>query len=212
VFFIRFHSKSKFSNKLHWISQTQNLTKIRQLKISNEHSKQLQQSLVAFRNVPMTYVEQSNEINQYFKTMFEGSSLFSEVCATNTVFWNGLRRNIPEMCQCFQTKFFCSLQEGRLGHAEPNRGLHCVRYFFPPVFAYSSQHPVLILFNLRTIPPWAWKSVCCECCLLSGRGRCDELITRPEESYRIWCVVGCDLETSWMRRSWPTGDCGTKKN
>jgi len=28
----------------------------------------------------------------------------------------------------------------------------------------------------------------------SGRGLCDELITRPEESYRLWCVVVCDLE------------------
>jgi hypothetical protein len=26
-------------------------------------------------------------------------------------------------------------------------------------------------------------SVCCECCVLSGRGLCDELITRPEDSY-----------------------------
>ena len=32
---------------------------------------------------------------------------------------------------------------------------------------------------------------------------CDELITRPEESYRLWCVVVCDLETSRMRRPWP---------
>jgi len=31
---------------------------------------------------------------------------------------------------------------------------------------------------------------------LSGRGLCDELITRPEESYRLSCVVVCDLETS----------------
>jgi len=36
--------------------------------------------------------------------------------------------------------------------------------------------------------------VCYECCVLSGRGLCDELITRPEESYRLWCVVVCDLE------------------
>ena len=36
--------------------------------------------------------------------------------------------------------------------------------------------------------------VCCECCLLSGRGLCNELITRPEESYRLWCVVVSDLE------------------
>ena len=39
------------------------------------------------------------------------------------------------------------------------------------------------------IPPGAWMFVCCECCVLSGRGLCDELITRPEESYRLWCVV-----------------------
>ena len=38
--------------------------------------------------------------------------------------------------------------------------------------------------------------VCCECRVLSGRGLCDELITRPEESYRLWCVVVCDLVTS----------------
>jgi len=38
--------------------------------------------------------------------------------------------------------------------------------------------------------------VCCECCVLSGRGLCDELITRPEQSYRLWCVVVCDLETT----------------
>jgi len=36
-------------------------------------------------------------------------------------------------------------------------------------------------------------SICCERCVLSGRGLCDELITRPEESYRPWYVV-CDLE------------------
>jgi hypothetical protein len=35
---------------------------------------------------------------------------------------------------------------------------------------------------------------CCECCVLRGRGFCDELITRPEKSYRLWCVVVCDLE------------------
>jgi hypothetical protein len=28
-------------------------------------------------------------------------------------------------------------------------------------------------------------SVSCECCVLSGRGLCVGLITRPEESYRV---------------------------
>jgi len=31
---------------------------------------------------------------------------------------------------------------------------------------------------------------------LSGRGLCNEVITRPEEPYRLWCVVVSDLETS----------------
>ena len=50
--------------------------------------------------------------------------------------------------------------------------------------------------------------MCCDCCLLSGRGLCDELIIRPEDSYRLWCVAVCDLETSWMRRPWPNGGEG----
>jgi len=46
------------------------------------------------------------------------------------------------------------------------------------------------------IPRGAWMFVCCECCVLSGRGICDGLITRPEKSYRLWRVVVCDLETT----------------
>ena len=45
------------------------------------------------------------------------------------------------------------------------------------------------LLGLRVrILPRAWMSVCCECCVWSGRGLCDDLITRPEKSYRMWCV------------------------
>ena len=52
---------------------------------------------------------------------------------------------------------------------------------------------------------------CCECCVLSGSSLCDELISRPEESYRVWFVVVCDLEISWMRRPWPTGGLSRQK-
>ena len=73
---------------------------------------------------------------------------------------------------------------------------------------YWAQYLEILLVNrlLRSwvrIPPGAWMFVCCKCCVLSGRGLCDELITCPEGSYRLWCVVVCDLVTSRMRRPWP---------
>jgi hypothetical protein len=37
------------------------------------------------------------------------------------------------------------------------------------------------------------------CCQVERVG----LITRPEESYHLWCVVVCDLETSRNRRQFP---------
>ena len=43
--------------------------------------------------------------------------------------------------------------------------------------------------NEDSNPTWAWMSVYCECCvLLSSQGKCVELIPRPEDSYRVWCV------------------------
>ena len=39
--------------------------------------------------------------------------------------------------------------------------------------------------------------------MLSGIGLCDELITCPEESRRLWCVIASGLETSRMGRPLP---------
>jgi len=60
------------------------------------------------------------------------------------------------------------------------------------------------------IPPGCMDVCRCECRVLSGRGLCDEQITRPEESYRMRCVVVCDVETLWMRRPCPTGGSRAK--
>jgi hypothetical protein len=46
------------------------------------------------------------------------------------------------------------------------------------------------------IPPGAWMFVCWGCCVLLRRCLCDELITRTDESYRLWRVVVCDQEIS----------------
>jgi hypothetical protein len=50
-------------------------------------------------------------------------------------------------------------------------------------------------------------SVCCEYCVLSGTGLCDELITRPEESYRVWCVLSVIVKPRTMRRPRPLRGC-----
>ena len=45
-------------------------------------------------------------------------------------------------------------------------------------------------------PAGVWMPVSCDCCVLSGRGVCDEPIIRPEECYR---VNECDRGNSWRR-------------
>ena len=58
------------------------------------------------------------------------------------------------------------------------------------------------------IPTGKQMPVCCECWVLSGRGLCDGLITRPELSYRLWCV--CDRAAS-LGRCRLTGGCRAMK-
>jgi len=53
----------------------------------------------------------------------------------------------------------------------------------PVLVAARSKASVLagrLLSLWVRIPPGAWMFVCCECCVLSGSGLCDGLITRPE--------------------------------
>jgi hypothetical protein len=61
------------------------------------------------------------------------------------------------------------------------------------------------------IPPRERISVSFECCVLSGRDFGVGPNIRSEESYRLWCVVECDLETSCMKRPWPALGCRAKK-
>jgi hypothetical protein len=48
----------------------------------------------------------------------------------------------------------------------------------------------------RLLRSWVHGCLSVVCYVLSIRGLYDELITRPEESYRLWRVVVCDQETS----------------
>jgi len=82
--------------------------------------------------------------------------------------------------------------------------------FFPGGLAARAWcthlHPAAIWIKSRIIPLHAWVCgrllvgiavsnpggcmdvVFCECCVLSGRGLCDGLITQPKETYRVLCV------------------------
>ena len=119
-----------------------------------------------------------------------------------------------KMCFDFSTIFAWNISHSMKNSARCDKNV--CRFHWPRGLRRSSAAAHLLRSWAR-IPPWAWMFVCCEWFVLSGRGLCYELITRPEESYRLWCVVVCDQETSWMRRPWPalgrsaTGGKTTKK-
>ena len=82
-------------------------------------------------------------------------------------------------------------------HDTHNRQISMTPVGFEPKFSAGERPQAAhLLRSWVRIPPRAWIFVCCECRVLSGWGLCDELITRPEKSYRVCCVIVCDLETS----------------
>ena len=109
----------------------------------------------------------------------------------------GKSRRSKEITQCLLSfKCFCLLVFGKT-----TRTISRSQW---PCDLRRRSAAARLLRSWVQIPPGARMFVRCECCVLSGRGLCDELITCPEESYRLWCIIVCDLETSWMRRPRPT--------
>ena len=67
---------------------------------------------------------------------------------------------------------------------------------WPPILRRRSAAARLLKLWVR-IPPGGGgylSVVIVVCCQV--RGVCDELISRPEESFRLWCLIVCDVETS----------------
>jgi hypothetical protein len=67
--------------------------------------------------------------------------------------------------------------------------------FPPPVIIYSMYikskawvFGCLLAGVASSNPAGEWMCISCEFYVLSGRGLCVGLITRPEESHRVWCV------------------------
>src|SRR5215510_2027008 len=77
----------------------------------------------------------------------------------------------------------------------PSLGRVSIAFLEMPNLAVDSRRSTAdrLLRSWVGIPPGTWiLSV-----VLSGRCLCDGLITRPEESYRLWRVLVCDYETFW---------------
>ena len=85
----------------------------------------------------------------------------------------------PATCPCPQPEEFSPY---------PHIRFLCCRSQWPRGLRRRSSAARLLRLWVR-IPPGAWMFVCCECCVLSGRGLCDGLITRPEGFYRLWRVI-----------------------
>jgi hypothetical protein len=106
----------------------------------------------------------------------------------------------------FYTPIACTLSRVRTIIHRPNRieeiafnpdskigCLFHVPIFFIPVPSVLRRRSAgaCLLRLLVRIPPGAWVSVVGVVCY-TGRSLCDELITRSDETYRLWCVVVCD--------------------
>jgi hypothetical protein len=111
-------------------------------------------------------------------------------------------------CLCLDCPAFCLLSLLTTQTAMSRRDFFVILLYsvcrsqWPSGLRRGSAAARLLGLRVR-IQPRVWLFVCCECCLSTGRGLCDGLITRPEEFYRLWCVIVCDLETSRLRRLKP---------
>jgi len=86
------------------------------------------------------------------------------------------------------------------GHLNTQRKMDCVAassFMKGQLNFYQSRWPRRVMSGSAAarwlemrfrIPAAAWTSVSSKCCVSSGSGLCVGPITRPQESYRVWCI------------------------
>ena len=83
---------------------------------------------------------------------------------------------------------FYGQQGSERAHTRMHTHTHIYIYIHIYVYVYADPRGGRLPAGIADSNPSEGMSVCCECCVLSGRGLCIGLITRPEKSYRVWCV------------------------
>jgi hypothetical protein len=126
------------------------------------------------------------KLRSFFQIFSSASFTFNSPVQRNICFWDTA---YPHLHSAAGSDIFWTTSNSQFCRSQWLRGLR-----LRPAAAR------LLWLRFRTSPE-EWISVSCECCVLSVRGLGNELITRPEVSYKLWCVAVCDLKTSWMRRS-----------
>ena len=146
-----------------------------------------------YQNIPIAYILNTFYhwleiiMSNWFNLVFTLPSIVTEqnlaihnyhFCQLNILKFRGFLRAITVTDSIFVHSSCCKIS------------LSYLQCWPIPVAARSKVgSAVTRLLELRVrIPEGKWTFVCCEFCVLSGRGFCAWLITCPEESYRVWFV------------------------
>ena len=131
----------------------------------------------------------------YFVSILITLKVLLKVCRNMSELWQIVCKNII-LTLVYLLVFFCELASvfkfAELRSQWP-RGLR----------RRSSVASLLVLWV--QIPPVTWTSASCECCVLSGRGLCVELIPRPEESYRVCVRPSVIMDKEKYSLGWKSG-------
>jgi hypothetical protein len=152
----------------------------------------------------ITTVNKVSDSNKYLIIWCKWILSESGTCEYEEYQWTKIR--YPKKCTMFQYKGFTSETLCLLTHFKCKTYVLKHHAFCWTLYysCWSQWARVLRQRSAATqllrlwvwIPPVAWIFVCCECCVYL----CNELITHPEEFYRLWFTVVCDLQTSRMRK------------
>jgi hypothetical protein len=114
---------------------------------------------------------------------------FWETCRLHHLLWKW-RQEVPAKC-CYrcdtsrpQTQF-SQMFKHQMSQTLFNHGDYSTQQYYELIRNYMIH---ILLGLLVRILPGAWMSVSCKCCVLLGRSICIGTVTRPEESYQVWCV------------------------